>query len=226
MLSDRVLPELNAGQIVNLGLEGTEGLKWYSVRLEAHERGEGRVSVAWPAEENGLVPVKPGQTALLEASSVDDALYAVEMQVEHAYQAGAPALILLPETPWTRQQRRSDVRFQVLITPTVAEVLTPEGWQTLKTTIRNLSAGGLLLRAESELQSGQRLDLGFALPPKNAEVRVRVDVRRVVPVQRGSKHFWEAGGQFNDPKPKDKEAIIRFIFDQQREAARRQRGLA
>lgn len=232
MLSERDIqhgpqgfPDLAIGRPVDVGVATRSGIEWYRSRVEGHDAADGRVAVAWPMARRELVPLEPGQMVVLAASNPDDALYSAEMYVEHTLAEEPPRVLLRPDAAWQRVQRRQDVRMPVLIRPTVAQRQVDGRPQPIHATIVNLSAGGLMLRSEHTLRVADLVDLTFGLSSGGGELHVRVDVRRVEHLQRGTHQLWEAGCQFLASSAADRDRIVRFIFAQQRVQARRQRGL-
>ncbi len=220
------VPPLDLGQHLEFGVRDAHGIRWYPSRLEDRDAAAERLVTAWPlGDELQLVPLAPGQRAIVAATCQDDALYSAEVRVEGLEQREPRLVVVRAANGWQRVQRRNHVRLGVVIRPTLAERLTGAGWWPVRAVITNLSAGGVQVRSRDELLVGDRLDFGFALPSGAAELRVRLDVRHVEERRHGTLVVWEAGCQFKEPRTADCERIVQFIFAQQRAIARRARGL-
>jgi c-di-GMP-binding flagellar brake protein YcgR len=111
------------------------------------------------------------------------------------------------------------------VQPTVAKVVAANSSRPIRVTITNVSAGGLHLRSEQQLDVGDQVFVAFTLPGSSAEMHAHLDVRHVERSARSEKEIWNAGCQFKDLKPAQRESIVKFIFAQQRSIARRQSGL-
>jgi Tfp pilus assembly protein PilZ len=94
----------------------------------------------------------------------------------------------------------------------------------ISATIHDLSTGGLLLATEQQLESGDYVELGFALPGGGAQLNVRLDVQWVEPAQSARFGRWKAGCQFQEPAAADRELLVQFIMGQQRLETRGQQG--
>jgi c-di-GMP-binding flagellar brake protein YcgR len=122
-------------------------------------------------------------------------------------------------TPPENERRRAE-RVPAAIVPTQARRLTDAGWVPISASILDLSTGGLLLASEQQLESGDYVEVGFALPGGGAQLNVRLDVQWAEPARSERLGQWKAGCQFQDPAVSDRELLIRFITEQQRLAAR------
>ncbi len=217
-------PPLAVWQAVEVGLpDGEGGVRWHASRLEGHDAASGWVTVAWPMDQLSYVRVQVGQSALLGAPCSGDGVYMAEAAVEHATLERPARIVLRLTGGWRRVQRRQAVRLPVSILPREAALVVDDEPRPLIARIRDLSAGGVRLRCDREVRPGDRLALAFSLPGERREMRVRVEVRRVCPGDGPAGQVWDAGCRFLDASERDQDAIVRFIFAQQRTIAQRLR---
>lgn len=213
-------PELAPRQQLVLRIVGDNGVYSLHTQLDHVDRASGRLRVGWPTERLRLFPLMPGQLVLVEAAQAGDALYTLEALIESASTEEPPTLILRPDGPWQRVQRRRSVRFTVEMRPTYALLVRP-GTSKLPfdAVISDLSAGGMRLATALELDAGDQLELGFGTPSGGAELRLRVSVVRAV-APAGQVSTWDIGCQFVEPSATEREQIVQFILAQQRAVLR------
>ncbi len=94
--------------------------------------------------------------------------------------------------------------------------------QTGKGTIIDISAGGVKLSCDVELQIGDRLFLKFSLSGNLLEQVEAEVVRRAITGDKDIKHY---GLRFVDLDKEKEEKIIKFCINKQMELARRMKGL-
>ena len=160
----------------------------------------------------------PGQLVMVEVARPGDALYSIETLIESATTEEPPSLILRPDGPWQRVQRRRAVRHPVDMRPTSALQLRGTSFEPVafSAIISDLSAGGLRLATVTELQVGDQLELAFGTPSGGAELRLRLTVVRAARGHDG----WDIGCQFVEPSATEREQIVQFILAQQGAVAR------
>nr|WP_286207428.1 PilZ domain-containing protein [Thermomicrobium sp. CFH 73360] len=121
-------------------------------------------------------------------------------------------------------QRREHCRVPVTLSPQEVLLLPAEGDpQPLKGTIIDLSAGGVRFRSPQQLRVGDRLALRFTLPGSAQPIGTVAVVRRVAPVERVDPPRWDHGCQFERLDRRTEDAIVRFVFQRQRELAKQLR---
>jgi c-di-GMP-binding flagellar brake protein YcgR len=217
-------PSLAVGQRIQLGVTSAAGPRWYASRVEEQDASSERLVVAWPTAQMSLIAVHPGQTVLV-AVSASDALYSASAVIERTDQQDPAYLALGPSGPWRRAQRREDVRLDIVIKTMETAVQRKDDWVELKGIIRNLSAGGVLVQSPIEIHTGERLRLSFILPIDGRELNVMAEARRIRRRPLGTLDLWEVGSKFTNLKTTDRERVVRCIFEQQRQFARRDKGL-
>jgi c-di-GMP-binding flagellar brake protein YcgR len=217
--------DLHVGRRVEVGVNMSGEFRWLRSQVAEQVRADGRLVVAWPTKDHGQsVSARLGQSVVVVASS-EGALFSAEMVVEGGANGHDAFLLLRPERPWQRAQRRQDVRLPFIVQPTVAKVVAANGSRPIQATITNVSAGGLHLRSEQQVDVGDQVYVAFVLPGSGKEMHAHLDVRHVERSARSEKEIWNAGCQFKDLQSAQRESIVKFIFAQQRSIARRQNGL-
>jgi c-di-GMP-binding flagellar brake protein YcgR len=211
-------PELAPRQPLDLRVVSDDGVHSLRTQMEYFDRASGRLRVGWPTDRLRLFPLMPGQLVVVEIARPGDALYTLEALIESATTEEPPSLVLRPDGPWQRVQRRRAARHPVDMRPTSALLLrgSPVEPVPFSATISDLSAGGLRLSTATELHVGDQLELAFGTPSGGAELRLRVTVARASPAQDA----WDIGCQFVEPSATEREQIVQFILAQQGAVAR------
>ena len=211
-------PELAPRQQLDLRIASDDGVHSLRTHVEYFDRASGRLRVGWPTDRLRLFPLMPGQLVMVEVARPGDALYSIETLIESATTEEPPSLILRPDGPWQRVQRRRAVRHPVDMRPTSALQLrgTSREPVAFSAIISDLSAGGLRLATVTELQVGDQLELAFGTPSGGAELRLRLTVVRTARGHDG----WDVGCQFVEPSATEREQIVQFILAQQGAVAR------
>ncbi|MCX7623463.1 MAG: PilZ domain-containing protein [Thermomicrobium sp.] len=212
-------------QAAELGVPSRDGrLAWHRTRVEDFSPDGRRVVVGWPMVQLAYVSVHRGDLIYLGATVPDDALYVVPCEVVATVLEPQARLVLAPVGAWERMQRREHCRVPVTLAPEELLVLPPEGEpQPLKGTIVDLSAGGIRLRLARELRVGDRIAVRFVLPGQPQPVGGVAVVRRVAPLEHADPPRWDHGCQFERLDRRTEDAIVRFVFQRQRELAKQLR---
>jgi c-di-GMP-binding flagellar brake protein YcgR len=197
-------------------------LHWIASRLEDIDESSKRLTVAWPTDATRqLIEVDPGDT-LQVAASTSDALYAATVLIEETLPDAVPMLIVRVSGSWRRLQRRNAVRVSVAIRPRVADKLIGEAYKSLRLGITNLSAAGVQVRSQDELNQGDLIVLAFNLMGVEEELLVQARVKRVMRYDRGLPAYsiWDAGCCFEGLPKRFEQRIVQYVFAQQRALAR------
>jgi hypothetical protein len=204
--------------MVDLGLPTVGGTRWFgSLVLRPAASDDDCLTCTWPLDTERFLPkpvgVVAGDSVLLAARSADGVLYAAHMAVQELV-GGAddpPELSLRQALAWRTIDRRTHARRTVELGSSTAERLTASGRrQPLLLSIRNVSAGGLLVRVEEPVTVGERLSLTFGLGGDPTPVQVLAEVRRVVRRREASREWWEAGCAFLVLDAADRERIAGY----------------
>ena len=163
----------------------------------------------------------PVGTELNVVYSVDEVAYKFSSQVlREDFGGHVPLLFITRPERIERHQRREWVRMRTTLTVhcAAARLLQPEEEAPLLTgKIHDLSGGGILLEVGTACQAGDQLLLTIHLP--DGEVKCLGEVRRILGDEGGHAY----GIQFLLIGEKDRDRIIRYIFQMQRDM--RKKGL-
>jgi hypothetical protein len=118
-------------------------------------------------------------------------------------------------THWRGEQvERAETRLAVLIRPAWSVRIAGDLRVSVAASIRNISAGGLLVHSEQQLLPGAQLEFGFQTPG-GAELRLRADVRHVQHRVFFSTDIWEAGCEFRETDLDSREQLVQFVLNHQ-----------
>ncbi len=200
----------------------------YVTRVEEIGR-DGSLKLALPVEGGVPVMVTPGD--MVRCEFAEDGIACSFITSCRGSEMGAvPRLVLQAPERIERIQRRDYVRLDVSVPVRFSVIGAPDGFEydavlTFATRTRDISGGGALLLAPLRLVSGARLDLLMELPEARA-VHTLAEVVRLAPDGAVVEHpgpVWSTGVRFIGIDDRDREAIIRYIFGEQRQ--RRRKGL-
>jgi c-di-GMP-binding flagellar brake protein YcgR len=207
------------GQRLEIGY-GDEPVHWLATRLEDHDDA-GHLTIAWPTDaERRLLPVKPGNTLELAASTPQDALYSAAVTVVETRREPVPLLTVKLIGRWRRIQRRDAVRATVAIKPRIACSVEGEVRKPLHLGITDISCAGIRVRTQEQLRPGDVVELVFELMGVDDELEVQARVARVRRHELGPRTVWDSGCEFEGLSDRISQRIVQFIFAQQRALAR------
>lgn len=219
---------LENGQLVLLGLDGPDGLRWHASRVALIETE--RVWVEEPSSvvESSELPI--GGEIQIETSRLTDARYTGRARVLER-SSGPPGLLALDLLSSERIQRRAFFRMPLSVRAERATVVGESGQETpLTLYIRDISAAGLRLRIADWLTAqstralaiGDQLRLRFRLPDQLPLIELTARVVRVAD-EEGTEFACEVGAAFDQIPNRERERIIQFTLS--RQAEHRRRGL-
>lgn len=148
----------------------------------------------------------------------EDARYTLNALVEVG---GAPIVVVRPLGPWMRVQQREFVRFRLTATATAnlradtsrgllsAGSLDPE--IIVNSRVIDISAGGLQLECDVDMNVGERLQVTFQLPEVGAVETASMVVRRTRGARGGNRYGVKFIGLPADVETR----VLRWIYDQQ-----------
>ncbi len=213
-------PDLKINQRVKIELEHPLYGGTYSSRVE--EILPGRIVLAAPLRGAEVVPLRPGDRVTVSYWSPAGA-YTFKARVSGVSPGGVPLLFLEEPEEVQRVQRRSFLRVPAALPVTfsiledIEQLPAPEVHQGETV---DISGGGVLLRSPVPLREGDYLELEVTVP-KRGTLGV---VGRVVRVQekKGAKgpEFY-AGVDFVVIAEADRDKIVGFVFERQREMRRK-----
>ncbi|AVX20750.1 MULTISPECIES: flagellar brake protein [Carboxydocella] len=211
-----VVPQLSVNQNVEIELleENLSGV--YRSRVE--EIAPDRIILALPFSKGVPVPVRVGSQILVRYFD-QSAIYSFKSEV--ISRATAPQAILsisIPESV-NRVQRRNYVRLDDSV-PLTFYKLQEDDITGTDTVTKDISGGGVRIEIPQPLELGTELELHLKLP-KDKIIAVG-KVVRCLPLEKPKKGY-NIGIQFTIIEERDRDKIIKYIFDRQREL--RKKGL-
>ncbi|BDG59373.1 flagellar brake protein [Caldinitratiruptor microaerophilus] len=204
---------------VELQLLGDEQTR-YRTRVE--EVAEDRFRVSLPTAHGKPADMVPGDAVrgyLLKGH----AMYVFDTRVLQRTGGLIPTLDLALPTHYERVQRRDWVRLDARLPARYARVEPveldgPQPPPPRKTRTVDISGGGVALYLAEPLDPGTLVDVFIDLP--DTQVVATAEVVRII---RSEPEGYLAGLRFVDIRERDRTAIMRYIFQEQRE--RRRKGL-
>lgn len=149
----------------------------------------------------------------------DNARYKATTQVLGYTKRGPLRLVVALPKVWEKEDRRQHARVPVLIHPEEcwAYFSQSTGWLRISPTIVNIGAGGIKLQHHQLLTKGATLKMQFGLPDGYGPIQVegRVLHSQMSRVTDFAHVYW-MGVQFTLITTQDREAIIRYIQEQER----------
>lgn len=192
----------------------------YSSRVE--DLFPNRVVLAAPIKNNKIVPLKRGEVIKIKYWG-GSAGYSFTTRVLRRKGGHLPTITVeLPEKI-KRWQRRNYLRVSASI-PLTFTLTNSDGKskhpQIYRSETIDISGGGVMLKSPLLIEKGSYLELELMLPQRG----VIVALGRIVRIQERSsknKHFYLLGIEFSVIKESDREKIITYVFDLQRQRNRR-----
>lgn len=182
-----------------------------------------RISFGLPIMKG--VPVPLGLNSVVKVTYMDAiAIYSFDGAIVDRVNDPRPLFTVAYPKEVKRIQRRSfvrcDVRFPLTfhkLSPTMEVLLKDQ-----KAIVEDVSGGGLRLETETQLELGDLLDIYLDLPNKDKVIALG-KVVRVFPKPSAKPELFSIGVFFEFIEERDRDKIMRFIFEKQREL--RQKGL-
>jgi len=177
-------------------------------------------TVKYMSEKAGF---EPGKFSELTASytRLGDGVYTIPLKII-AVDSGANTITFVHTNQFNRQQFRDFVRMVVdlplqcrLLHRERATKSTPLGALLSNTMILDISGGGIAFIADEELRKEDRLSLSFLLGDR--KFILKGEVIGVVKKERRGQFRFKHHVEFKDIARADSDAIVRYIFEKQRE---------
>ena len=203
---------LRINELIKLQVRAGDRVKSYPCRVEDLQHGQ--LFITLPDEAPELTGKVDGLMVRL-VKHTERGLLILNAQVAAKLLTPVPLLVLKTEGSWERVQRRWDVRLQVTIDPLEAVLMEEEQQVPVEVTILDISAGGLLLRSRRPMAPWSKLHIKFELPGFPPPLETEAEVTRDVTVQDGPLECHRIGVRFVNLHERDKNRIIRFIFQEQ-----------
>lgn len=215
------LPKIN--QKVELKVLAGPFAAAYSTYIDDMEADE--ISVARPMVGGEPVPLAGGDSVRLEYAVAGAARVAFVTRVAALEHRGVPVVVLaMPEPARVeRYQQRDFVRLEATLNLMYYVTHFPDGSPRptglIQSRTRDISGNGAQILCPEPYPLGTRLDIHLEVDGRTLHVVGEV-IRAVK--ELGPKEYW-LGVRFMGLEERDRDTIIRYIFNEQRE--RRRRGL-
>lgn len=214
-MSDRLTELPRIQQKVELQILAGPYAATYSTMVDDVD-GTG-ISVAHPLLGGRLVPLERGDSVRVEYAQSGSARIAFATAVEAVYRSPYPVIRLALPDPLriARFQQRSFFRLPLTMAVRYREVPDP-GLPPKQGEAVDLSASGMQVILPDVLEGGDRIEIEFALDGRPYQL-----LAEVVRLVRSLGPFRFAYGlRFLGADEQQRQAILRFIFAQQREMRR------
>ncbi len=196
-----------------------DGKNCYRSRVEALTVD--RITVASPLKASSIVPISPG--TIVKLTYTDNvAIYTFTTEVISQNSKDPPTVTLGPPSDVKRIQRRNFVRLDERLAVTLHKLddnYAPSGEIFAGMTV-DLSGGGTMFGSNTILQMGDTLEAIVYLG-ENESIRAVGRVVRFVENPAKAKDKYSVGMEFTVIEETERDKIIRFIFNRQRELRRK-----
>lgn len=187
---------------------------YYSSRIE--EISNNRIVLALPFIGTVPIPIRTGERISIFSPS-KDAVYRVDGEVIRRQLEPIPLLYVVVNSEVVRVQRRSFVRVPIVLKATYTVKSSGKVYDTYT---KDISGGGMKIILPEVLNTNDILQIRIELPPPespiNCEGEVRwIDIEERSIGNRGEKNVY-AGIEFVLIDEKDRDRLIRFLFNYQR----------
>lgn len=182
-----------------------------------------KITLAAPLKQGQIVSLSPG-TPVKVIYSDQMAIYSFVSQVISLNRQTPPTVTLGEPYDFQRTQRRNFVRLDAILSITITQVdedYKPVG-ETFSGTTVDLSGGGAMFVCNTKLKFGDSLDTMIYLSD-NDSVKAVSKVTRFVENLPNAKQKYSVGLEFTVIEESERDKIIKFIFNKQREM--RKKGL-
>ena len=181
-------------------------------------RDSGRLLIVHPVHQGALVPVSPGQELVIRFLN-DGGVFEFHTEVISLQPEKTPVLPVTTPSTLTKIQRRAHVRVPVSFELDF-HVLGPDGHHPAPGAkphhglAVDLSGGGLSIHHDASLTMDQRILFDLVLPRYTLK-NIIGRVMRAQDYTPPSKLAREAGVEFSAIREKDREQVIRYVFERQ-----------
>ncbi len=209
---------LKENQPVEIELPGSE-LSIYRSRVE--HVGDDRLVVASPMKGGAIIPVRPG-TVVKVIYTDNVAVYTFSAEVLSQNLSNPSILLLNKPIDSKRIQRRNFVRLDTRLTVNLTRLddkFIPSG-ETFSATTVDISGGGMMFEGNTLLQMGDVLEAVICLN-EHETVRAIGRIVRIMENPPKSRNRYSVGFEFIIIEETERDKIIRFIFNRQRELRRK-----
>lgn len=215
--------QIGLGTKIELELYGGDGEKKKPVLVSQFETFDEEINmmeIHVPFHEGKMYAIHP-KTIMDVIFSKENDTYGFQAEaIDRGFQDNIAILRIKPLTPIERIERRSFFRMdcELEIQYRVVGDLPEEGitgtGPLIKAVTRDISGGGVCLVAETKLQRGTKIEAFLKL---NREIRFIGIIAGVREVKEKGKILYNTGVEFKFIDNKDREKIISYVFETQRD---------
>lgn len=214
--------QIGLGTKIELELYDNNGDKVKPVLVSQYENYEektNQMEVHVPFYEGEIYPVHAGVLMDVIFSKESDTFAFKAQALSREVQNGIPILVISPVSAIEKKERRSFFRMNCALEAEyrIVEMLPVDEIEQepfMKTVTRDISGGGACLVTESKLKGGTMIEAYLKLDRK---IRFMGIVARSFEVREKGKIFYATGIEFKFIENRDRERIISYVFETQRE---------
>ncbi|QGG47254.1 flagellar brake protein [Heliorestis convoluta] len=179
--------------------------------------GEDKILLALPFKEGQPIPMHVGDPVIFYKIT-SHGIYVYQSIIQERQSQPLPIITVERPKKIDKVQRRNFYRFPVFMKTVYAkqeDEKDPCDWTWKACTIKNISAGGLLVLVNDEFQKNDKLLI--EVPLLQERLRLQAFVKRVFLERVERQAYYLLGLEFIEPSRMEQEKIIQFIFARQRE---------
>lgn len=217
-----LIPEgLKVNQLVEIEV-GEDPNNKNSYRSRVEGMGDEGIYLAIPIENGSLISIHPGEVIRVNYQVKRDVnqvqIFSFIASVKSRQREPLPLMLIgYPETV-TRIQRRNYLRVPVKLKVKLYQEMAPENQWDGETV--DLSGGGCLIRTKIPSEVGDEVRVSFAIP-KGPNYDIGSTVVRVEAKDEVGKPCYMVAVRFDNITERERDQIIRFLFEKQRESLKR-----
>lgn len=213
---------LQINQLVEISINDTNGnRKIYRSRVEGKDKDF--IDLASPIKDGVVIPIREGE--IVNISYIDStATYSFDSIIVSRYNKELPVIRVKKPTEVKRTQRRNFVRFdtKLKVSFNIVRNEIADYEQTYSGQTVDISGGGIMLATTATINKEDIVDLIINIP-NIGNISAMGKVVRVMEKNIQGHEILLLGIDFIVIEERDRDKIVRFIFEKQREM--RQRGL-
>jgi c-di-GMP-binding flagellar brake protein YcgR len=202
--------QLIPNQLVELHVEGSQGIGVYKTRVE--DAYDDLLIVGAPIQQGTLVPLRVGteiQVQFKMKSNVQEGRFSNRAIIEKRFRANLPLLQLRLLGKWEKTQERGFLRVPVSLDAVFVAYKEGEETSPQSAIMLDLSGGGFLLRSTYPLALDDKIRISFYI--KDTQIIADANVVRLVQTESGMDY----GFAFLDLPEQIRQSIIKFVFQRQ-----------
>lgn len=164
--------------------------------------------IAVPIVEGALVPIHTGGVVKILFFKKEGVFYFYANVLERSKDVKIPYLVVQKISDLEKLQRRNFYRLEVSLPVKFKQLDNSEESEGI---VKDISGGGLKLHTLSQLQMDQSIEICLCLECYNINI-----IGKVVRIEKIDSKFYEYGIYFVEINEKDRDKIIRFIFNMEK----------